>query len=306
MLVFDFPTAVFHFLLAPLAALCMTACTPASPTLRERLEAQTRGLDASIGIAVLTPEGALTTLGNEPLPLLSLFKFPLAVAVLDHTRRHGIPLAQRVKVTPDRLDPDTWSPLRDSLPPAGGAVSLGELLRLSVAKSDNIACDLLLDLIGGPAALDAWLRENGCEGFVIRVDERTMHADPATQRLNTARPSAVVRLFERLLRGDLLPEEETALLRRLLETCATGADKLRAGLPDGTTLGHKTGNSDRIDGRRIADNDAGYFLLPDGRSCCIAVLATDSGEEDATNAGIAAEAARTTYFYLTERKTNDR
>lgn len=133
-----------------------------------------------------------------------------------------------------------------------------------------------------------------------------MHADPATQRLNTARPSAVVRLFGRLLRGDLLPEEETVLLRRLLETCATGADKLRAGLPAETTLGHKTGSSDRIGGRRIADNDAGYFLLPDGRPCFIAVLVSDSGEEDATNAGIAAEAARTTYLYLTERKTNDR
>ncbi len=120
-----------------------------------------------------------------------------------------------------------------------------------------------------------------------------MHLDIANQRLNVARPSALCALFERFLEGGLLPPGHDALLHRLLRETATGPDKLRAGIPDGTVLGHKTGSSDRTaDGRRIADNDAGYAVLPDGGTCILAVLVTDSREDDATNAALIARIAR--------------
>ena len=79
----------------------------------------------------------------------------------------------------------------------------------------------------------------------------------------------------------------------------TGANKLKAGLPAGIVIGHKTGSSDRTaEGIRIADNDAGYVLLPDGRRYCIAVFVTESEENDAANAAIAASASRAAYEYF--------
>jgi len=79
----------------------------------------------------------------------------------------------------------------------------------------------------------------------------------------------------------------------------TGTNKLKAGLPAGTVIGHKTGSSDRTaEGIRIADNDAGYVLLPDGRRYCIAVFVTESEENDAANAAIAAAVSRAAYEYF--------
>ena len=52
------------------------------------------------------------------------------------------------------------------------------------------------------------------------------------------------------------------------------------------------------EGIRIADNDAGYVLLPDGRRYCIAVFVTESEENDAANAAIAAAVSRAAYEYF--------
>lgn len=288
-------------LLLLLAGLLATGCRGPHAPLQHRIDRLLDTCEGRIGVAVLLPDGELVVHDDTPLPLLSVFKFPLAAAVLDRAERLGIPPTQRMEVAPERLVAGTHSPLRDSLPATGGTVTLETLLRYSVSYSDNIACDLLLDEIGGPEALDAFLRGRGCDGFTIRVDEAAMHADPAAQRSNTAPPSAVAKLFDRLLRGELLGPKATGLLGRLLETTATGPDKLRAGVPDSVRLGHKTGSSDRIDGVRIADNDAGYLLFPDGRRCCIAVFVTDSRADDTANAGTIAAVARTVCDYLAER-----
>ena len=223
----------------------------------------------------------------------SLFKLPVALAVLHRAAEERIPLDTLLDVGPGWLDAGTYSPLRDSLPEEGGRVPLRELLRYCVSLSDNIACDRLLDMAGGPEAVDAYVRQIGIDGIRIAASERTMHLAVENQRLNVGRPSSLCALVDRFLRGGLLPPAHDALLRRLLEQTTTGPDKLRAGIPGGIVLGHKTGSSDRTpDGRRIADNDAGYLLLPDGRSCTLAVLVTDSREEDAANARAIARIAR--------------
>lgn len=306
---FRFPptrTATPHLpsLLLPLlllAGLLAAGCRGAHAPLQSRIDRLLDTCAGRIGVAVLLPDDELVVHDDAPLPLLSVFKFPLAVAVLERAERLGIPPTQRVEVRPERLIANTHSPLRDSLPATGGSVTLETLLRYSVSYSDNIACDLLLDEIGGPEALEAFLRERGCDGCSIRVDEAAMHDDPATQRCNTAPPSTIARLFDRLLRGELLGPKATDLLRNLLETTVTGPNKLRAGVPADIRLGHKTGSSDRIDGVRIADNDAGYLLFPDGRRCCIAVFVTDSPADDDANAGTIAAVARTVCDYLAEQ-----
>lgn len=89
----------------------------------------------------------------------------------------------------------------------------------------------------------------------------------------------------------------------LLEQTTTGQDKLRAGLPAGIRLGHKTGHTDRTaEGIRIAENDAGYVRLPDGGTCCIVVFVAESRENDAVNTALAAEISAAAYACFTEPK----
>lgn len=292
-------------LLLPLLVL-LTACgSRPHASLEQKIEAIAAPLDARIGVAIRTPDGAVIVRQDSLLPMLSLVKFPLALAVLDRAAATGTPLSQPLDIGPEWMDADTYSPMRDSLPAEGGTVTLATLLRYSTSLSDNIACDRLLAFAGGPAAVEEYVRGLGIDGIRIAATERAMHRDPEAVRSNVACPSALCTLFDRFLQGGLLTAEHNALLRRLLEGATTGANKLRAGLPATVTLGHKTGSSDRTpEGVRTAENDAGYVLLPDGRRYCIAVLVTDSREDDATNTAAIAAISKAAYEYFTQNETS--
>lgn len=278
------------------------SCDTATRQFESRLDEILSGHKALVGIAVRTPGGETITRNDTLLPMMSVFKFPVALAVLDHMQREGIPLKQPIDITPDLLVPGTYSPMRDSLPAGGGTLTLGQLLRYTVSESDNIACDILLREAGGPEAVEAYVRSLGIDGIHIAASEEEMHRGTDNQRLNRARPSSVCALFDLFLSGTLLDKTNNAFLQQLLYGTTTGANKLKAGLPAGTVIGHKTGSSDRTaDGIRIADNDAGYVVLPDGRRYCIAVFVTESEENDAVNAAIAASVSQAAYEYFSSK-----
>ncbi len=289
------------YLTCTLAAfLFATSCTTTNDDLGDRLEEIIDGCNATVGIAVLAPDNTMTVVHDRPMPTMSVFKFPVALTMLNRMERENIPLSQSIFVGPEWLDEGTHSPMRDSLPSGGGAVTIAELISRNISQSDNIACDVLLNMVGGAEAVDAYVRGLGIEGFHIVAGERAFHSDIESQRLNTARPYAVCALFERFLEGGLLSAEHTDFLRRQLIGTTSGPNKLKAGLPGGTVIGHKTGLSDRTEeGVRIADNDAGFVVLPDGRHYCIAVFVTDSHEDNDTNAAIAAKVSKVAYEYFT-------
>jgi len=78
--------------------------------------------DARIGVAVII-DGCDTAEvnGSQFFPMLSVYKFPQALAVAEHCRRHGVGLPDTVRVSADEMKSDTWSPMRDRF----GAVNVG-------------------------------------------------------------------------------------------------------------------------------------------------------------------------------------
>ena len=101
-----------------------------------------------------------------------------------------------------------------------------------------------------------------------------------------------------------MPEDKTAVFNELMLQTTTGNDKLKAGLPDSAVLGHKTGSSSRKpDGIKIADNDAGFVILPDGTKYYITVLISDSKLSNSDNARITAEVSRLVYEYISNKKS---
>ena len=133
-----------------------------------------RGVDAEVGIAVVREGRVIASVGGDrPMPAMSTFKFPLALAVATRLDSLGLPLSTQLEVTGDDLWPDTWSPLREEHP-AGGRFSFGELLRYTVAESDNCACDRLIREIGGIGALQRYVEGLPAEGLDFRMTEREM------------------------------------------------------------------------------------------------------------------------------------
>lgn len=152
-----------------LLLLCLSvlaaSCDTATRQFESRLDEIVSEHKAFVGVAVRTPGGETIARNDTLLPMMSVFKFPVALAVLDRMQREGIPLTQPISITPDLLLPGTYSPMRDSLPAGGGTLTLGQLLRYMVSESDNIACDILLREAGGPEAVEAYVRSLGIGGI---------------------------------------------------------------------------------------------------------------------------------------------
>ncbi len=162
-----------------------------------------------------------------------------------------------------------------------------------VVNSDNVACDRLLALVGGPQAVDARIRGLGIEGITIRFSEREMTAGKGD---NTATPAAMVALLGRMARQGLglLPASAKHLEDLLLQV-GTGAKRIKGGLPPGTPVAHKSGTSRTQDGKTDATNDVGLISLPNGNRIAIAVFVHDSPADERTREETIAKLARAAY-----------
>ena len=282
----------------------LTALTPlySQEPLAQQLKSIIENKKATVGIAVLYNGKILVTVNDKAgYPMMSTFKFPLALAVLERLDKQGLPLETELFISKPDLHPDTYSPLREARPEGNFKITIGELLKYSVALSDNNACDILIDYLGGTSALQKYVRRQGIKQMKITATEDRMHksGDPY---LNHTRPSSAVRLLEKFIQQELLSPVYQKFLENTMIATSTGSDKLKGLLPAETIIGHKTGSSDRDStGMKAGDNDMGFVYLPHGGDhYTIAVFITDSMEDDKTNAAIIAQISKAVYDYINE------
>lgn len=291
----------------PLLLFCLPVFTASAQTrtVRQRIGELLQQTKATVGVAVLTDSGELIRCNDRRrYPLMSVFKLHVALALLDRMEREQISLDSLIRIEASQLLPDTYSPLRDRYGRREITLPLRELLRYSLSLSDNNACDILIGLAGGIDSVSGYLRRIGARGFALSQTEEDMHRDIRNSYKNRSRPSATVLLLHRALAGSLLRPDHRDFLRDCLIATSTGPDKLKGMLPEGTVVAHKTGSSDRTaQGVKIADNDVGMILLPDGRRCFVAVLIKDSQQSDAENAALIARIARIVYDGLNGRES---
>lgn len=260
----------------------------------------TDGKKATVGVSVITDEGAVQAVNDTVhFPLMSVFKFHGALAVLHQLERKQLPLETELLIRKEDLLPNTYSPLRDKYPDDNFKMSIAELLKYSISLSDNNACDILLNYVGGPAVVDAYVKGLGIDGFVITATEQVMNGKEGNEGLNWTTPSSATSALKLFFDRPLFAAQYKRFLEQTMIETSTGMNKLRAGLPDAVILGHKTGSSMRTkEGVRLADNDAGFVRLPNGKQYYIAVFVMNSLEDDQTNAAIIAEISRKVYEIL--------
>lgn len=167
---------------------------------------------------------------NERFPMASTFKALLGGAVLERPT-----LLTQPFTLPSRPQMLAWSPVTETQP--GGVMRGAELCAAMLEASDNTATNLLLEAVGGPAGLTAWLRRGG--DAVTRLDRAEPalnEAAPGDER-DTTTPAAMAATLRRLV-GDGKPRA-VALLQRM-RGHRFGASTLRAGMP-GWTLADRTG-----------------------------------------------------------------
>jgi beta-lactamase class A len=284
--------------LAPLAAL------PALEPLQLRLDELAATAGGQVGIVVLHVEsGRSVTVGGERwLPLQSVYKLPLAVAVAKEVQAGRVSWDQSVTVTEaDRVpgalvNQEQWKELPR-------AVRVLQLLEYSLVQSDNIASEKLVTLIGGPGALTAQMRSLGFEergleergleerGLEERVpDKRGLEGAEGLPHHAPALP--IARLLAGLQRGDVLPSAQREVLWEMMRRARTGERRIRAGVPVGTPVLEKTGT-----GRNgSVTNDVGLITLPgDAGHLALVVLLSGSSLPPDAQEDLIAEIARAAF-----------
>lgn len=237
--------------------------------------------NARIGVAVIiNGTDTVSVNGKQDFPMLSVYKFPQAIAVADFCFRHSISLHDTIRISANEIKPDTWSPMRDKYGRKDISLPLSEVLAYSLQQSDNNACDVLFRLIGGAQYAHSLMKKLNYDEIHILNTEAEMHVDPYLCYANRATPLQMVALFDRFYRQEM--RHDTRLMEavgEMMMQCTTGNNRLPSPLMStNAMIGHKTGTGDRnSQGRITGVNDAGYVFLPNKQGYAIAVFIADSG-----------------------------
>jgi beta-lactamase class A len=267
----------------------------------EKIIPQAKG---TVGVAIMGLEDRETFLFNEGLryPMQSVYKFPLAMAVLDQVDKGKLSLNQKIKIKPDDLKPNTHSPLREKYPKGNVDLKLSEILAYTVSNSDNNGCDILFRLLGGPKKVDAYVQSLGVKSIVIAATEEEMHKEWNVQFTNWCKPRAMLRLLDLFYKGKVLSKSSNDFLWKIMTETTSGPNKIKGLLPKNAMVAHKTGLSGTKDGILAATNDAGIMTLPNGEHVAIVVFVSHTPVDEKTRDGVIAQISKAAWDYFLAKK----
>lgn len=288
------------FIFISLSLITLQATAQTNIPLRQEIQDIIQDKKATVGVAIIFDGTDTLTVNNQyRYPTMSVYKFHQTLAVLDYLNKHNLPLEQQVYVSKSALLPETHSPLRDKKPEGNFYMPIKELMQYSVSQSDNNACDILFNFLGGTVPVEQYIKNLGIQQIAITKTEQEMSEDFDNQYGNWTTPYAAVQLLEIFLQQKLFASNYKIFLSDALIQTSTGKDKIKGLLPSGTIVGHKTGMSSRnSNGVKAGDNDLGFIKLPNNKNLSIAVFIVNSTEDDRTNAEIIAQISKAAYDYF--------
>jgi beta-lactamase class A len=258
------------------ASASSSAAPTTDPAAQARVDAALAALetefDARVGVsAVDTGDGrSIEHRADERFLYASSLKALAAAALLDVTTADD--LAERATWTAADVAAAGYSPVTE-LHVADG-LSYAELAEAAVRKSDNTALNLVLDRVGGPAALDAWLTDLGDDETEVVDREPELNRPTAGSDANTTTPAAFTADLRSVAVGDGLEADDRAQLLDWMSGNATGDALVRAGAPDGWVVADKSGGAGGV------RNDVAV-VTPPGREPIVLSVLTARNDADA-------------------------
>ncbi len=275
-------------------------------SLRNDIEQIVRSKNATVGIAISGANGddTLSSNGTEHFPMQSVFKFPIALAILSEIDEGRFSLDQKIEIKKSELLPGLWSPIREKYPD-GVTLTIAEIIEYTVALSDNVGCDVLLKLLGKPQKVETYMLTNGFNDISIKINEETMQSNWDLQFQNWTTPLEANRILQVFYenKDNQLSQKNYDFVWETMKTTQTGKNKLKGQLPEGTVVAHKTGWSgqNKSTGITAASNDIGIVFLPDGSYFVISIFITASKEDEETNEKIIADITKAAWEYFIKK-----
>ncbi|NJC40115.1 beta-lactamase class A [Brevundimonas alba] len=222
--------------------------------------------------------------GDERFVYCSTFKMYLAAATFLRVQAGEERLDRMIPVT--AADMVNNAPVTE--PAIGGTLSVEALMKGTVEVSDNPAANLLLKALGGLDVMQAFYRSLGDDSTTANRFEPTMNRLDGDKDTITPLHSAA-NLKRLLVDADTpLSAGHKAMLLRWMTDTPTGQARIKAGLPTGWTVAHKTGT-----GGYGPTNDIGVLYPPTGAPVIVAAYYhASTAEPVARNEAVIAAATR--------------
>lgn len=269
-------------------------------SLRTQIAEYCNNYRATVGVSVIFIEDSdsLSINGNKMIPMLSVYKLPIAMCVLNNVDKGLLTLQTSVRITPEDMHKNTWSPLRDVLRNTDTSLSLTDIIKYTLIQSDNNCSDILLKTIGGVKTVQTYLKEISQPSIEVNNSEWEIFQSPNLIYSNRATPNDVVSLLNKLYTQKLFSDSCFNFLWETLSDCTTGNNRIKGKLPKEIVVAHKTGTSFTTnEGVTPVINDVGIITLPNGKHIALAIFVSESKENRATNEKIIADIAELIYQY---------
>lgn len=272
-------------------------------TLRKNIKQITKSKNAVVGVAIsgIDNGDTLSIHGTNHFPMQSVFKFPIALAMLAEIDKGNFSLEQKIEINKTELLPGLWSPIREKFPD-GATLTIREILEYTISLSDNVGCDILLKLLGKPQAVETFFSKHNFKDIAIKINEETMQNNWDLQFQNWITPKESNRILRAFYenKNSLLSQKSHDFVWDTMKATQTGKNRLRGQLPENTIVAHKTGwsGTNKSTGITAAVNNIGIIFLPNGKYFIISVLVTESKETLETNEQIISDIGKAAWDYF--------
>lgn len=299
-------TILFRLMTLILTFISAQTFAQTTDALRQKIQQIVSTKNAVVGVSIIGNDGKdiISLNGEQHYPMQSVFKFHIALAVLSQIDKGKFSLDQKIEIQKKDLIPNLYSPIREDYP-NGATLPISKILEYTVSSSDNVGCEVLLRLIGGPKIVEDYFVKNHIKDVSIKVNEKQQQADWDLQFQNWTTPKAANETLVKFYNNKkkMLSQKSYDFIWKTMRETETGVNRLKGQLPKGTIVAHKTGSSGvNKDGLTAAVNDIGIIFMPNGKYFFISVFITDSKENADTNEKIIADIAKETWNYFTSKK----
>lgn len=280
------------------AVLVLSSCNSIQTEneLKTNLEVLISTTEADIGISIIEPKtnNIIAINGDKFYPMLSTFKFPIALAVLNKIEKGELSFQQEIFIANEELLENTWSPFKNKFPDGNIAISIEEALTWMIVYSDNNITDILIKLVEGEEYIENFI---GNKSIIIKNNEVAMHQNWDSQFVNKATPNAYSKLLKEFSEGKIINKSNTEWLYQAMVKSNTGTNRLKGKLPN-TIIAQRAGTSfTNEEGITGAINNVGIIELPNKQKIYISVFIHNTSEKFEKGEEIIADIAKTTFDY---------
>jgi len=175
---------------------------------------------------------------DERYPMASTFKALACGALL--ARLDNAPAMASAKARIEASDLVPYSPVMEKR--VGEHVALPDLCAATMTTSDNTAANKVLQALGGPPAVNRFVRSLG--DTVTRLDrwEPELNEGTPGDPRDTTSPAAIASVLEKMVLGNALSEQSRQQLTQWMLDNEIAGPLLRSGIPADWRIADRTGS----------------------------------------------------------------